>query len=192
MNTLATIRNHLSTWASSVLSLFVIAWLSMIILPCTMAMDSPPDHVFTDMQSTEIETQNNHSEHGHDGHFQDNQASNEHAVDNHDASDHSHAQSNSAHDCPRCLPEGNEQHCGADDVNCSSLDNYDNRVNQTKLNDNQQNNSVDDYELSPVLFDGAPTVRLSTLTTSSRCFNSLHKPLSSGTPLNVLYCVYLI
>ncbi|MBT8141780.1 MAG: hypothetical protein KJO88_05405 [Gammaproteobacteria bacterium] len=182
MNTLATIRNHLSTWASSVLSLFVIAWLSMIILPCTMAMDSPSDHVFTDMQSTEIETQYNHSEHGHDGHSQD----------NHDATGNMHAQSDSTHDCPRCLPDGNEQHCGADDVNCSSLDNYDNRVNQKKLDDNQQNNSVDDYELSLVIFDSALSVRLSTLKISSRCFNSLDKPLSSGTPLNVLYCVYLI
>lgn len=168
MNLLATIRKHTTAWANIALSTFVIAWLSMIIAPCMMAMDMGSDSLPMEAQSSQR------------------------VMDDYSASDQ--LEKTSFPDCPHCPPSDTELPCENSDPDCSYVDNsdYDNLVTQTEYTNKLQNNSLDSFDFPPVILSSALVTCLKPTLKPTRSIKQHAKPLSSGVPLNVLYCVYLI
>lgn len=172
MTSLASIRKQINTWANSALSVFIVAWLSLIIAPCMMAMDAPTEHMAMDSHSSHMS-------------MVDQSASDE-------SQEVSDKESCCDDDCPRSIPQDMDMSCQTNDLNCSDFDNYFTQIDQTKVKNNTSNNSLDDFELSPIVFNTIAVDDFRLLNESIRSISPLPKPLLSGTPINVRYCVYLI
>ena len=182
MNLLTSIRKNINTWANTSLSVFIVAWLSLIIAPCMMAMGAPAKHMAMENSSTHM------SMHAETEESQD--------INSDVTPDDNDKKSCCDDDCPRKMsqdiPQEMDISCHSNDLDCTTIDNYLTQVDQPKHKNKLANNSLDDFNSPTAIVNTQLTDELSPLDEPAQNTRLTYTPHYSGTALNDLYCVYLI
>ena len=181
MNFLARIRQNISTWANTSLSVFIVAWLSLIIAPCMMAMGTPAEQLSMENSSTHMSMQ----------------VENEESQDVN--SDENDKKSCCDDDCPMsqtmALDTVQDTTCQANSLDCTSIDKYITQVDQPKLKNDLANNSnhtLDDFEFPTAVFNTFKAGEINPFDETASSTYLPYTPHFSGMALNDLYGVYLI
>ena len=185
MNFLTNIRKNINTWANTSLSVFIVAWLSLIIAPCMMAMGTPAEQLSMENSSTHMSMQ---------AETEDSQN-----VD----SDENHKKSCCDDDCPMSQTRSQDMAqdivqdttCQANNLDCTSINKYITQVDQPKLKNDLANNSnhtLDDFEFSTAVFNTFKAGEINPFDETASSTYLPYTPHFSGMSLNDLYGVYLI